>query len=237
MWNIERKEGMVEWSDVWNRLKAETHKQDEGWVPVSLSDIMTLPTSWTRFTLAYHSHLCPAFSFLFFKLPFTFPTHSNGIKLMFTSPLLALIAFSLCLLVFLFKLFSLHKYLLFPERLGSGLGCHPNSDIMQMIIISALWYPSVMLFLPSWFWTELKHKAGGAGMWIELPESLWAFWRCQKRIGRWEFICSEAARRRVEGRSCIVLDQWETYSNHGFNSLTLWCLCLGIASTPSDNGL
>lgn len=155
---------------------------------------------------------------------------------MFTSPLVVLIAVLLCLVVFPFKLLSLHKYLLFPGRLGSGLGCHPNSDIMQMIIISALCYPPVMLLLCSCFCTELKHKAGGAGTWIELPESLWVLWRCQKRIGRWGFTCSEAARRRVEGRSCIVLNQWETHSNHGLDILTLWCLCLGIASTPSDNG-
>lgn len=33
MWNIEKEDRMVEWSDVWNRLKPETHKQDEGRVP------------------------------------------------------------------------------------------------------------------------------------------------------------------------------------------------------------
>lgn len=213
---------MVRRIAVWNRLKTKrcTNRM-RAVAHVSLSGIMTLPTSQTWFTLVCPSHLCHAFSFLFFKLPFTFPTHSNGIKLMFTSPLVFLIAFILCLVVVLFKLLSLHKYLLLPGRLGSGLGCCPNSDIMQMIIISALWYPSVVLFSCSCFWTELRHKAGGAGMWIELPESLWVLWRCQKRIGRWEFTCSEATRRQVEGRSCIVSNQWETYSNQG---LTSW-LC------------
>lgn len=43
-------------------------------------------------------------------------------------------------------------------------------------------------------------------------------WRCQSRIGRWEFTCSQAVRKWVEGRNCIVLDQWEMYSNHGLTS-------------------